>query len=570
MALSAAPAGQAPPLGKQLSYQLAAAVRSINWTYAIFWSMSTGLRSPGVLTWKDGFYNGEVKTRKIISLTTTEVTANDLILQRSEQLRELYESLLSGKADHRGRRPAASLSPEDLGEAEWYYTLSMTYSFRPGQGLPGKSFASNQHVWLYNAQYADTKAFKRALLAKISDHKLDHIFQTVVCIPFMGGVLELGTSDLVLEDPDMVNAIGTSFWELPFQACLESEAPSSSPSTNEIGNGEVDIVVFEDLDHNVAERFISELGEVESMSDANINCATKEVDDFYDLIEELDVCALEDNLVMERSFEFMSSLEMAPDMDALRIDDNTITLSSSVNGSRPSCFTVWKRSSDWEDMDVRDLGESQKLLKKVVAGGGWTMRAQESNIKTHVLSERRRREKLNEMFLVLKSLVPSINKMDKASILAETITYLKELEQRVEELESSRAPSWHPKEATGRGLHDVARRKKIKLSTGCQRKAPESEREDDDGPTNVVNVTMMDNEVILEVQCRWKKLLMTRVFDAIKSLRLDIVSVHTSTPGGLLELKIRATHQVAAGSGTVAPGMITEALQKAIGNRWQN
>ncbi|MBC2899357.1 hypothetical protein CFC21_112205 [Triticum aestivum] len=567
MALSAAPAGQAPPLGKQLSYQLAAAVRSINWTYTIFWSMSTSQRPPGVLTWKDGFYNGEVKTRKIISSTTTEVTANDLILQRSEQLRELYESLLSGKADHRARRPAASLSPEDLGEAEWYYTLSMTYSFRPGQGLPGKSFVSNEHVWLYNAQYADTKTFQRALLAK-----------TVVCIPFMGGVLELGTSDLVLEDPDMVNRIGTSFWELPFQACLESEALSSSPSTNETRNREVEIVVFEDLDHNVAKGFISELGEVESMSDANINCITEEVDEFYGLIEELDVCALEDNWVMERSFEFMSSLEMAPDMDAPRIDDNTITLSSSVNGCRPSCFTVWKRSSDWEGMDVRDPGESQKLLKKVLAGGGWTMRAQESNIKTHVLSERRRREKLNEMFLVLKSLVPSINKMDKASILAETITYLKELEQRVEELESSRAPSWHPKEATGQGLHDVAGRKKIKLSTGCKRKAPESEREDDDGPSNVVNVTMMDKEVILEVQCRWKKLLMKRVFDAIKSLHLDIISVHTSTPGGLLDLKIRATDQVsiappskvAAGSATVAPGMITEALQKAISNNWQN
>ncbi|VAI11807.1 unnamed protein product [Triticum turgidum subsp. durum] len=564
MALSAAPGVEAPPSGKQLSYQLAAAVRSINWTYAIFWSLSTGLRPPGVLTWKGGFYNGEVKTRKIISSTTTEVTANDLILQRSEQLRELYESLLSGKADHRARRPAASLSPEDLGEAEWYYTLSMTYSFRPSQGLPGKSFASNEHVWLYNAQYADTKTFQRALLAKVS------YIQTVVCIPFMGGVLELGTSDLVLEDPDMVNGIGTSFWELPFQACLESEAPSSSPSTNETRNRDVEIIVFEDLDDNIAKGFISELGEVESMSDANINCVTEEVDDFYGLIEELDVCALEDNWVIERSFEFMSSLEMAPNMEAPRIDDNTVTLSSSVNGSRPSCFTVWKRSSDWEDMDVRDPGESQKLLKKVVAGGDWTMRAQESNIKTHVLSERRRREKLNEMFLVLKSLVPSINKMDKASILAETITYLKELEQRVEELESSRTPSWHPKEGTGRGLHDVAGRKKIKLSTGCKRKASESEREDGDGPSNVVNVIMMDKEVILEVQCRWKKLLMTRVFDAIKNLRLDIVSVHTSTPGGLLELKIRATHQVAAGFATVAPGMITEALQKAIGNRWQN
>ncbi|XP_048532551.1 anthocyanin regulatory R-S protein-like [Triticum urartu] len=567
MALSAAaPGQQEPPSGKQLSYQLAAAVRSINWTYAIFWSMSTGLRPPGVLTWKNGFYNGEVKTRKIISSTTTELTADDLVLQRSEQLRELYQSLLSGKADHRAKRPAASLSPEDLGEAEWYYTLSMTYAFQPGQGLPGKSFASNQHVWLYNAQYADTKTFQRALLAKTAP------IQTVVCIPFMGGVLELGTLDLVLEDPNMVNQIGTSFWELPFLACSESELPSSNPSTDEAGNGEVDIVVLEDLDHNVAKGMISKLGEVECMSDVNLDHVTEEVDEFYGLIEELDVRSLEDNWVMERSFEYMSSLEMAPDMDTRSIDDAIITLSSFVKGSRPSCFTVWKRSSDCEDVVARVTGESQKLLKKAIAGGAWTARPQESNIKTHVLSERRRREKLNDMFLVLKSMVPSINKMDKASILAETITYLRELEQRVEELETSRAPSSHPNEAMGRGLHEVVGRKKIKLSTGSKRKVLETEREDNDCPSNIVNVTVMDKEVLLEVQCRWKELLMTRVFDAIKSLRLDIVSVHASTPEGLLDLKIRATQQasiaptskLAVGSAAIAPGMITEALQKAI------
>ncbi|VAI24433.1 unnamed protein product [Triticum turgidum subsp. durum] len=567
MALSAAaPGQQEPPSGKQLSYQLAAAVRSINWTYAIFWSMSTGLRPPGVLTWKNGFYNGEVKTRKIISSTTTELTADDLVLQRSEQLRELYQSLLSGKADHRAKRPAASLSPEDLGEAEWYYTLSMTYAFRPGQGLPGKSFASNQHVWLYNAQYADTKTFQRALLAKTAP------IQTVVCIPFMGGVLELGTLDLVLEDPNKVNQIGTSLWELPFLACSESELPSSNPSTDEAGNGEVDIVVLEDLDHNVAKGMISELGEVECMSDVNLDHVTEEVDEFYGLIEELDVSSLEDNWVMERSFEYMSSLEMAPDMDARSIDDAIITLSSFVKGSRPSCFTVWKRSSDSEDVVARVTGESQKLLKKAISGGAWTARPQESNIKTHVLSERRRREKLNDMFLVLKSMVPSINKMDKASILAETITYLRELEQRVEELETSRAPSSHPNEAMGRGIHEVVGGKKIKLSTGSKRKVLETEREDNDCPSNIVNVTVMDKEVLLEVQCRWKELLMTRVFDAIKSLRLDIVFVHASTPEGLLDLKIRATQQasiaptskLAVGSAAIAPGMITEALQKAI------
>jgi hypothetical protein len=86
------------------------------------------------LTWNDGFYNGEVKTRKITN--STDLTAADqLVLERSEQLRELYVSLLSGECDHRAKRPAASLSPEDLGDAEWYYTVCMTYAFRPGQGF---------------------------------------------------------------------------------------------------------------------------------------------------------------------------------------------------------------------------------------------------------------------------------------------------------------------------------------------------------------------------------------------------------------------------------------------------
>ena len=62
----------------------------------------------------------------------------------------------------------------------------------------------------------------------------------------------------------------------------------------------------------------------------------------------------------------------------------------------------------------------------------------------------------------------------------------------------------------------------------------------DDGLSSVINVTVTANEVLLEVQCRWKELLMTQVFDAIKSLRLDVLSVRASTPDGLLALKIRA------------------------------
>jgi hypothetical protein len=73
-----------------------------------------------------------VKTRKIAN--SAELTAEQLVMQRSEQLRELYEALLSGECDRRAARPVASLSPEDLGDTEWYYVVCMTYAFRPGQG----------------------------------------------------------------------------------------------------------------------------------------------------------------------------------------------------------------------------------------------------------------------------------------------------------------------------------------------------------------------------------------------------------------------------------------------------
>uniref|UniRef100_A0ACD5UDI7 Uncharacterized protein n=1 Tax=Avena sativa TaxID=4498 RepID=A0ACD5UDI7_AVESA len=540
---------QMPSPGKQFSKQLAAAVRSINWTYAIFWSFSTS--RPGFLTWKDGFYNGEVKTRKITN--SADLTADQLVLQRSEQLRELYQSLLSGECDHRARRPAASLSPEDLGDAEWYYTVCMTYAFRPGQGLPGKSFASNEHVWLCNAQFADTKTFQRALIAKTAS------IQTVVCIPFMGGVLELGTADQVLEDTNMVNQIGTSFWEIRFPTCPESEEPSSNPSEDETREADI---VFEDLDQTAAaEGLIS--GEIECLSDGNLERITKEIDELYSLCEELDVRALEDDWIMDGSFE---------QMDAVGNTDDVVTLIGSIESSRSSCFTEWKRTSGLPGgyVSASAAWESQKLLKKAMAGGAWTndgRGAQESNVKGHVMSERRRREKLNEMFLILKSMVPSIHKVDKASILAETIAYLKELEQKVEGLESCEP------------IAEITSRRKV--SAGCKRKASElvlgdanTEREQhlskskDDGPSNVVNVTVMDDkEVHLEVQCRWKEQLMTRVFDALKSLGLDVLSVQSSTaPDGLqLALKIRAQH--AGGSAAVAPGMVSEALQRAIGRQ---
>ncbi|XP_058213660.1 putative transcription factor bHLH041 isoform X4 [Rhododendron vialii] len=52
----------------------------------------------------------------------------------------------------------------------------------------------------------------------------------------------------------------------------------------------------------------------------------------------------------------------------------------------------------------------------------------------HMISERKRREKLNESFQALRSLLPPGTKKDKASVLASTTDYLASLKAQVEEL----------------------------------------------------------------------------------------------------------------------------------------
>ncbi|CDP08631.1 unnamed protein product [Coffea canephora] len=54
----------------------------------------------------------------------------------------------------------------------------------------------------------------------------------------------------------------------------------------------------------------------------------------------------------------------------------------------------------------------------------------------HVEAERQRREKLNHRFYALRSVVPNVSRMDKASLLSDAVAYIKELKGKVDELES--------------------------------------------------------------------------------------------------------------------------------------
>ncbi|MFX9846490.1 hypothetical protein ABTP16_11520, partial [Acinetobacter baumannii] len=78
----------APPTKSRLQCMLQAAVQAVQWTYSLFWQPCP---QQGILVWRDGYYNGVIKTRKTVQ--PTEVSTEEASLQRSQQLKELYDSL---------------------------------------------------------------------------------------------------------------------------------------------------------------------------------------------------------------------------------------------------------------------------------------------------------------------------------------------------------------------------------------------------------------------------------------------------------------------------------------------
>lgn len=639
---------------ENLRKQLAVAVRSIQWSYAIFWSLST--TQQGVLEWGDGYYNGDIKTRKTVQ--AMELKADKIGLQRSEQLRELYQSLLEGETDQQAKRPSAALSPEDLSDAEWYYLVCMSFVFSPGQGLPGGALANGQTIWLCDAQYADSKVFSRSLLAKSAS------IQTVVCFPYLGGVIELGVTELVSEDPSLLQHIKASLLELSKPVCsdISSSAPHKADDDRDPMCAKVNLEIMNTLplenlyssteDIKFDQEGISELGgqiheeiNMDSPDECSNGCehnyqtedsfmlegvngGASQVqswhfmdDDFSngvqdsmnssDCISEAFVNQQKAISVPERvnvdrirlqelqnsNHAKLSSLDLEADDDLHYRRILSAILGSSSRLIENPCLHYRDCKSSflsWKNVAINDAHRpqvQQRMLKKILftvpsmyggcsprsqkenGGKDWVQKLKSDDIGIGHISDNRR-EKKN--FLVLRSMVPSISEIDKASVLSDTIKYMKELEARVEELESCMDSVDFEARARRKYLDMVEQisdnydMKKIdngRKSWMNKRKACDIDETDpelnravaEDGLPLDVKVSIKEQEVLIEMRCPYREYILLDVMDAINNLHLEAHSVQSSAPNGILTLTLKSKFRGAA----ITPvGTIKQALWK--------
>ncbi|KAJ8636635.1 hypothetical protein MRB53_010902 [Persea americana] len=667
------------PSSNRLQQMLQATAQGIQWTYSLFWQLCP---QQGILVWGDGYYNGAIKTRKTVQ--PMEVSTEEASLQRSQQLRELYESLAAGETNQPARRPCAALSPEDLTESEWFYLMCVSFSFPPGVDLPGKAYTRRHHVWLTGANEADSRVFSRAILAKSAR------IQTVVCIPLMDGVLELGTTERVQEDLGLIQHAKSHFMDHcnqqhhPKPALSEQSTsnPASSPDQLRYhltpippmlsavdpqvkeAEGTHDEDDDDGEDEEEEEDELDSEAETERESPANVAPnpshllapvthgtvmaqAAAEPSELMqlDMSEDIRIGSPENcsnNVESELQqrpvdhrrhtesyqaesaqprpllqYEFGadllpsggSQIQELTQEDAhysqtvsmiLQINASRWAVSSSASSnlrySQQCAFSKWNRISDRHHpllhLPALD-GTSQWMLKYVLftlpllhtkcrdenslksrdgGDGGTRLRksaSQDELSANHVLAERRRREKLNERFIILRSLVPFVTKMDKASILGDTIEYVKQLRKKIQDLESQNRQFAIDQRSKGKQAHDsnnskeqciqqksgLAKANVPQIMSNDRTQFPAMEKKKmriieatENAKTraveaifsSTVEVSIIESDALLELKCPYRDGLLLEIMQVLCQLRLEITAVQSSSTDGVFVAELRA------------------------------
>ncbi|XP_019195609.1 PREDICTED: transcription factor bHLH18-like [Ipomoea nil] len=148
-----------------------------------------------------------------------------------------------------------------------------------------------------------------------------------------------------------------------------------------------------------------------------------------------------------------------------------------------------------------------------------------TNTYDHIMAERKRRELLSRQFLALSTIVPGLRKMDKTSVLGDTIKYLKQIQERVRLLEE---------ESSKRSMESIMFVNKYQesfddnddMSSGKNEKSEEQ-------PRLEIETRLCDNHILLRIHCERHKGVIGQIFSEVEKLNLAVVNSSVARFGSL-------------------------------------
>nr|XP_043631580.1 transcription factor MYC2-like [Erigeron canadensis] len=540
-----------------------------SWTYAIFWQSSVVTEyanTPSVLGWGDGYYKGDVMKTVRGSCSVEEQE------HRKKVLRDL-NSLISGS-----QVSDSDVVDEEVTDTEWFFLISMTHSFVIGSGLPGEAVFNNRPVWIVGQEKLSVSHCERARQGQ------GFGLQTIVCIPCVNGVVELGSTEKIYENLELVHEVKDLFnfgesgqvltdVDTSDRNCNNNNNNNSDPTSLWL-NDPVDVV------SPVVENLISKQLSVENPSSSlltenpgsvvyNNNSSSSNhnsnrqglnrgmfgnkdlnFSDFGCKPESLEILNFgegkkgsngkgmfpgvggEDNGKKKKKGPVIRGVD----------EDGMLSFGSGLivppSEGVKSGGVVNGADFEHSDMDPVIGREVESRLvvepeKKPRKRGRKPANGREEPL-NHVEAERQRREKLNQKFYALRAVVPNVSKMDKASLLGDAISYINDLKSKLQSVETDSEEMKMQLDAMKKELLN----KDSRQSSSSTVSPPEDLKRPNSITPKIndleIDVKIIGWDAMLRIQCSNKYHPAARLMTALKELDLEVNHASVSVVNDLM------------------------------------
>ncbi|CAN6228233.1 unnamed protein product [Urochloa humidicola] len=172
----------------------------------------------------------------------------------------------------------------------------------------------------------------------------------------------------------------------------------------------------------------------------------------------------------------------------------------------------------------------------------------------HIVAERKRREKINQRFIELSTVIPGLKKMDKATILSDATRHVKELQEKLKALEGGGGGD--------RSIESWVLVKKPCITTPDEDSSPSSGMSRNPLPEIEAHLMDKDKMVMMRIHCEDGKGVAVRVLAEVDELHLSVIHANV-TPFPASTLIITITAKVEEGF-TVTADEIVGRLNSAL------